>query len=296
MSVRFKTITRAVIPAAGLGTRFLPATKATPKEMLPIVDKPTIQYIVEEALASGIEDILIITGRSKRAIEDHFDRSVELELNLEEKGKKELLDMVRGISDIRIHYIRQKEPRGLGHAILCAKQFIGNEPFAVLLGDDVVYNDEKPALRQLINVYEKNGASVLGVQEVPHEKVSSYGIVATRGISDPRTFAVADMVEKPPVDEAPSNMAVLGRYIITPEIFEILERTDPGAGGEIQLTDGLRALLKIQPIYAYNFEGRRYDVGDKQGFLEASVEYALRRPELRDGFLKYLNEIVEKEK
>ena len=262
MSVRFKTITRAVIPAAGLGTRFLPATKATPKEMLPIVDKPTIQYIVEEALASGIEDILIITGRSKRAIEDHFDRSVELELNLEEKGKKELLEMVRGISDIRIHYIRQKEPRGLGHAILCAKQFIGNEPFAVLLGDDVVYNDEKPALRQLINVYEKT----------------------------------ADMVEKPPVDEAPSNMAVLGRYIITPEIFEILERTDPGAGGEIQLTDGLRALLKIQPIYAYNFEGRRYDVGDKQGFLEASVEYALRRPELRDGFLKYLNEIVAKEK
>ena len=296
MNKIIKPVKRAVIPAAGLGTRFLPATKATPKEMLPIVDKPTIQYIVEEALASGIEDILIITGRSKRAIEDHFDRSVELELNLEEKGKKELLDMVRGISDIRIHYIRQKEPRGLGHAILCAKQFIGNEPFAVLLGDDVVYNDEKPALRQLINVYEKTGASVLGVQEVPHEKVSSYGIVATRGTSDPRTFAVADMVEKPPVDEAPSNMAVLGRYIITPEIFEILERTDPGAGGEIQLTDGLRALLKIQPIYAYNFEGRRYDVGDKQGFLEASVEYALRRPELRDGFLKYLNAIVEKEK
>ena len=264
--------------------------------MLPIVDKPTIQYIVEEALASGIEDILIITGRSKRAIEDHFDRSVELEMNLEEKGKKELLDMVRGISDIRIHYIRQKEPRGLGHAILCARQFIGNEPFAVLLGDDVVYNDEKPALRQLIDVYERTGASVLGVQEVPHAKVSSYGVVAPRGTSDPRTFAVADMVEKPPVEEAPSDMAVLGRYIITPEIFEILERTDPGAGGEIQLTDGLRALLKIQPVYAYNFEGRRYDVGDKQGFLEASVEYALRRPELREGFLQYLNEIVAKEK
>ncbi|MBP3263757.1 MAG: UTP--glucose-1-phosphate uridylyltransferase, partial [Acidaminococcaceae bacterium] len=186
--------------------------------------------------------------------------------------------------------------RGLGHAILCAKQFIGNEPFAVLLGDDVVYNDEKPALRQLIDVYEKTGTSVLGVQEVPREKVSSYGIVATRGTSDPRTFAVADMVEKPPVEEAPSRMAVLGRYIITPEIFEILERTDPGAGGEIQLTDGLRALLKIQSIYAYNFEGRRYDVGDKQGFLEASVEYALRRPDLRDGFLKYLEEIVAKEK
>ena len=296
MSARFKTITRAVIPAAGLGTRFLPATKATPKEMLPIVDKPTIQYIVEEALASGIEDILIITGRSKRAIEDHFDRSIELELNLSEKGKEEWLDMVRSISDIRVHYIRQKEPRGLGHAILCAKQFIGNEPFAVLLGDDVVYNDKRPALRQLIDVYEKTGASVLGVQEVPREKVSSYGIVAARGTRDPRTFAVADMVEKPPVNEAPSNMAVLGRYIITPEIFELLEHTNPGAGGEIQLTDGLRSLLKIQPVYAYNIEGRRYDVGDKEGFLEATVEYALRRPELREEFLDYLTGIINREK
>jgi len=296
MSARFKTITRAVIPAAGLGTRFLPATKATPKEMLPIVDKPTIQYIVEEALASGIEDILIITGRSKRAIEDHFDRSIELELNLSEKGKEEWLDMVRSISDIRVHYIRQKEPRGLGHAILCAKQFIGNEPFAVLLGDDVVYNDKRPALRQLIDVYEKTGASVLGVQEVPREKVSSYGIVAARGTRDPRTFAVADMVEKPPVDEAPSNMAVLGRYIITPEIFELLEHTNPGAGGEIQLTDGLRSLLKIQPVYAYNIEGRRYDVGDKEGFLEATVEYALRRSELREEFLDYLTGIINREK
>ena len=296
MSARFKTITRAVIPAAGLGTRFLPATKATPKEMLPIVDKPTIQYIVEEALASGIEDILIITGRSKRAIEDHFDRSIELELNLSEKGKEEWLDMVRSISDIRVHYIRQKEPRGLGHAILCAKQFIGNEPFAVLLGDDVVYNDKRPALRQLIDVYEKTGASVLGVQEVPREKVSSYGIVAARGTRDPRTFAVADMVEKPPVNEAPSNMAVLGRYIITPEIFELLEHTNPGAGGEIQLTDGLRSLLKIQPVYAYNIEGRRYDVGDKEGFLEATVEYALRRSELREEFLDYLTGIINREK
>lgn len=295
MCMRFKTITRAVIPAAGLGTRFLPATKATPKEMLSIVDKPTIQYIVEEALDSGIEDILIITGRSKRAIEDHFDRSIELELNLKEKGKTDLLDMVRNISEIRIHYIRQKEPRGLGHAILCAKQFIGNEPFAVLLGDDVVYNAGKPALRQLIDVYEKTGASVLGVQEVPHEKVSSYGIVAARGTSNLRTFEVVDMVEKPPVEKAPSNMAVLGRYVITPEIFELLEHTDPGAGGEIQLTDGLRSLLKIQPVYAYNFEGRRYDVGDKQGFLEASVEYALRRPELRENFLAYMRNIVARE-
>lgn len=295
MSTNFKKITRAVIPAAGLGTRFLPATKATPKEMLPIVDKPTIQYIVEEALASGIEDILIITGRSKRAIEDHFDRSIELELNLEEKKKDELLRMVRSISDIRVHYIRQKEPRGLGHAILCAKQFIGNEPFAVMLGDDVVYNPEQPALRQLMSVYEKTGASVLGVQKVPHEKVSSYGVVAVQGTEDPRLFAVADMVEKPPVEEAPSDYAVLGRYVITPEIFSILEHTEPGAGNEIQLTDGLRALGKIQPMYAYDFAGRRYDVGDKEGFLEATVEYALRDAELKDGFLQYLKGIVAQE-
>lgn len=295
MTIKYKKITRAVIPAAGLGTRFLPVTKATPKEMLPIVDKPTIQYIVEEALASGIEDILIITGRSKRAIEDHFDRSVELELSLEEKKQEELLKQVQEISDIRIHYIRQKEPKGLGHAILCAKQFIGNEPFAVLLGDDVVYNDEKPALRQLMDVYEETGASVLGVQEVPREKVSSYGIVAARATKEPRTFAVADMVEKPSIEEAPSNMAVLGRYVITPEVFGILEETPPGRGNEIQLTDALRTLAKIQPMYAYNFEGRRYDVGDKQGFLEATVEYALRRPELRDRFLAYLKKVVAEE-
>ena len=295
MTIKYKKITRAVIPAAGLGTRFLPATKATPKEMLPIVDKPTIQYIVEEALASGIEDILIITGRSKRAIEDHFDRSVELELSLEEKKQEELLKQVQEISDIRIHYIRQKEPKGLGHAILCAKQFIGNEPFAVLLGDDVVYNDEKPALRQLMDVYEETGASVLGVQEVPREKVSAYGIVAARATKEPRTFAVADMVEKPSIEEAPSNMAVLGRYVITPEVFGILEETPPGRGNEIQLTDALRTLAKIQPMYAYNFEGRRYDVGDKQGFLEATVEYALRRPELRDRFLAYLKKVVAEE-
>lgn len=295
MTIKYKKITRAVIPAAGLGTRFLPATKATPKEMLPIVDKPTIQYIVEEALASGIEDILIITGRSKRAIEDHFDRSVELELSLEEKKQEELLKQVQEISDIRIHYIRQKEPKGLGHAILCAKQFIGNEPFAVLLGDDVVYNDEKPALRQLMDVYEETGASVLGVQEVPREKVSAYGIVAARATKAPRTFAVADMVEKPSIEEAPSNMAVLGRYVITPEVFGILEETPPGRGNEIQLTDALRTLAKIQPMYAYNFEGRRYDVGDKQGFLEATVEYALRRPELRDRFLAYLKKVVAEE-
>ena len=289
-----KQVRKAVIPAAGLGTRFLPATKATPKEMLPIVDKPTLQYIIEEALASGIEDILIITGRSKRAIEDHFDKSIELELNLEDHGKLKELEMVRAISNIRIHYIRQKEPRGLGHAILCAKHFVGDEPFAVLLGDDVV-DSKVPALKQLIDVYDKTGASVLGVQEVPLEKVSSYGIVASQPTEEARTFAVSDMVEKPAVEEAPSRLAVLGRYVITPEVFDILEETAPGRGGEIQLTDALKVLAQKQPMYAYNFEGRRYDVGDKQGFLEATVEMALKRPELHDKFLAYLKEIVAKE-
>ena len=287
-------VRKAVIPAAGLGTRFLPVTKATPKEMLPIVDKPTIQYIVEEALASGIEEILIITGRSKRAIEDHFDRSIELELNLEASGKTAELEMVKEISSIRIHYTRQKEPRGLGHAILCAKQFVGNEPFAVLLGDDVV-DAQVPALKQLINVYDKTGASVLGVQEVPLEKVSSYGIVTSQPTDEPRTFTVSDMVEKPAVEDAPSRLAVLGRYVITPEVFDILEQTSPGRGNEIQLTDALKVLAKEQAMYAYNFEGRRYDVGDKQGFLEATVEMALKRPELRDKFLAYLKDIVAKE-
>lgn len=289
-----KKVRKAVIPAAGLGTRFLPATKATPKEMLPIVDKPTIQYIVEEALASGIEEILIITGRSKRAIEDHFDRSIELELNLEASGKTAELEMVKEISGIRIHYTRQKEPRGLGHAILCAKQFVGDEPFAVLLGDDVV-DAQVPALKQLINVYDKTGASVLGVQEVPLEKVSSYGIVTSQPTEEARTFTVSDMVEKPAVKDAPSRLAVLGRYVITPEVFDILEQTPPGRGNEIQLTDALKVLAKEQAMYAYNFEGRRYDVGDKQGFLEATVEMALKRPDLRDKFLAYLKDIVAKE-
>lgn len=289
-----KPVRKAVIPAAGLGTRFLPATKAAPKEMLPIVDKPTIQYIVEEALAAGIEDILVITGRSKRAIEDHFDRSIELEMNLKEHGKEKELEVVRKISDIRIHYIRQKEPRGLGHAILCAQQFIGDEPFAVLLGDDVV-DAKVPALKQLIDVYEKTGSSVLGVQEVPLEKVSSYGIVASHATDEPRTFTVSDMVEKPAVEDAPSRLAVLGRYVINPEIFAILEKTESGRGGEIQLTDALKVLAEQQTMYAYNFEGRRYDVGDKQGFLEATVEMALKRPDLRDKFLTYLQGIVAKE-
>ena len=290
----FKKVRKAVIPAAGLGTRFLPATKAVPKEMIPIVDKPTLQYIIEEALASGIEDILIITGRTKRAIEDHFDRSIELELNLEKGGKTKDLEMVREIAGIRVHYVRQKEPRGLGHAILCAKQFVGDEPFAVLLGDDVV-DGEVPALKQLIDVYDKTGSSVLGVQEVPLEKVSSYGIVASEPTDDARTFAVTDMVEKPPVAEAPSRLAVLGRYVINPEIFPILEVTQPGRGNEIQLTDALQVLAKEQAMYAYNFVGRRYDVGDKQGFLEATVEMALKRDDLRDKFLTYLQDIVAKE-
>lgn len=290
----FKKVRKAVIPAAGLGTRFLPATKAVPKEMIPIVDKPTLQYIIEEALASGIEDVLIITGRTKRAIEDHFDRSIELELNLEKGGKLKDLEMVREIAGIRVHYVRQKEPRGLGHAILCAKQFVGDEPFAVLLGDDVV-DGKVPALKQLIDVYDKTGSSVLGVQEVPLEKVSNYGIVASKPTDDPRTFTVTDMVEKPPVAEAPSRLAVLGRYVINPEIFPILEVTQPGRGNEIQLTDALQVLAQQQAMYAYNFEGRRYDVGDKQGFLEATVEMALKREDLRDKFLDYLQGIVAKE-
>ena len=286
-------VTKAVIPAAGLGTRFLPATKACPKEMLPIVDKPTIQYIIEEALASGIKDILIITGHNKRSIEDHFDYNPELELNLREHGKDELLALVKEIGNINLHYIRQKEPKGLGHAILCAKSFVGNEPFAVLLGDDVVYNEEKPCLQQLLDVYDATGTSVLGCQTVPQEKVSSYGIVASEATEDARIFKVNDMVEKPAVEEAPSRLAVLGRYVITPEIFAILEQTEPGRGGEIQLTDALKVLAKEQAMYAYDFVGRRYDVGDKQGYLEATVEYALRRPELREKFLRYLHEIMK---
>ena len=284
-------VKKAIIPAAGLGTRFLPATKAQPKEMLPIVDKPTLQYIIEEAVNSGIEEILIITGRNKKSIEDHFDRSVELELELESKGKMELLEEVRRISNmVNIHFIRQKEPKGLGHAIHCAKTFIGNEPFAVLLGDDIVYS-EKPCLKQMIEAYDEYKTSILGVQEVPHEDVNKYGVVDGLHIEG-RVYKVKDLVEKPAVDEAPSDMAILGRYIINPGIFEILEHTKPGKGGEIQLTDALKELSQKEAMYAYNFEGRRYDVGDKQGFLEATVEYALRRDDLKDNFMKYLKGIV----
>lgn len=281
-------VRKAIIPAAGLGTRFLPATKAQPKEMLPIVDKPTIQYIIEEAVQSGIEEILIITGRNKKCIEDHFDKSVELEMELEKSGKEEMLKMVREISDlVDIHYIRQKEPKGLGHAIHCAKTFVGNEPFAVLLGDDVVYTDGKPCLKQLLDCFDEYKTSVLGVQQVAHENVSKYGIVDGLHIED-RVYKVKNLVEKPSVEEAPSNIAILGRYIITPTIFEILENTAPGKGGEIQLTDALETLISQEAMYAYNFEGKRYDVGDKLGFLQATVEYALRRPALREQFIDYL--------
>ncbi len=288
-------VRKAIIPAAGLGTRFLPATKAQPKEMLPIVDKPSLQYIIEEAIESGIEEILIITGRNKSSIENHFDKSVELELELEKSGKTELLEEVRKISDmVNIHYIRQKEPKGLGHAIHCAKSFIGDEPFAGLLGDDIVYNPEKPCLKQMIEAYDEYKTSILGVQEVAHEDVSKYGIVEGKHIEG-RVYKVKDLVEKPSIEDAPSNIAILGRYIINPAIFEILEHTKPGKGGEIQLTDGLKELAQREAMYAYVFEGRRYDVGDKQGFLEATVEFALRREDLRQEFLDYLVKTVEKE-
>lgn len=283
---------KAVIPAAGLGTRFLPATKAMPKEMLPIVDKPTIQYIIEEAVASGIEEILIITGKSKRAIEDHFDKSIELEMELERKGAEELLKIVKDISDmVDIHYIRQKEAKGLGHAIYCARTFVGNEPFAVLLGDDVVYTEDRPCLKQMIDIYNKYQTSVLGVQTVRDEDVSKYGIVDGKRIAD-RVYTVKDLVEKPSMKDAPSNIAILGRYIITPRIFDILSKTRSGKGGEIQLTDALRVLASKEVIYAYDFIGKRYDVGNKQGFLEATVETALRRSDLRDEFLQYLKNIL----
>lgn len=286
-----KKVKKAIIPAAGLGTRFLPATKAQAKEMLPIVDKPTLQYIIEEAIESGIEEILIVTGRNKKCIEDHFDRSVELEL--EKKGKSDMLEMVQDISNmVNIHYIRQKEPKGLGHAVHCAKSFIGNEPFAVLLGDDIV-DAKTPCLRQMINAYDEYKTSILGVQEVDKENVNKYGILDVKYIES-RVYKVKDLIEKPDVEEAPSNIAILGRYIITPEIFNILENQEPGKGGEIQLTDALQTLAIKESIYAYNFEGRRYDVGDKLGFLEATVDFALKRPELRDDFWGFLRNKVGK--
>lgn len=285
-------VNKAIIPAAGLGTRFLPATKAQPKEMLPIVDKPTLQYIIEEAVDSGIEEILIITGRNKQSIEDHFDKSIELELELEKKGKEDLLKIVRNISDmVNIHYIRQKEPKGLGHAIYCAKSFIGKEPFAVMLGDDIVDADP-PCLKQMTKVFDEYKTTILGVQEVPHSEVDKYGIVDGKSIED-NVYKVKDLIEKPEVHEAPTNIAILGRYIISPSIFDVLEHTPPGKGGEIQLTDALKTLAKQEAMYAYTFHGKRYDVGDKMGFLQATVEFALKRNELKAPFMDYLQQIVK---
>lgn len=285
-------VRKAVIPAAGLGTRFLPATKAQPKEMINIFDKPSIQYIVEEAVAAGIEDILIILGRNKTSIEDHFDKSYELEDKLKEKRKLKLLKEVENISNLgNIHFIRQKEPLGLGHAIYCAKAFIGNEPFAVMLGDDIV-KSKKPCIKQLIDKYEKHNSTIIGVQEVHKKDVSKYGILKGQNISE-RFYKVEDLVEKPSTEEAPSNIAILGRYVISPDIFHILENTKPGAGNEIQLTDGLKDLSKIQDVYAYVFEGKRYDVGNKLGFLEATVEFALNDKNLGNDFKEYLKNVIK---
>lgn len=285
-------VRKAVIPAAGFGTRFLPETKAMPKEMLPLVDKPTIQYIVEEILDSGIEEILIISGHAKRAIEDHFDSSPELEQHLLKQGKLEQLKQIRKISDVKIHYTRQAYQRGLGDAILCAKDFIDGEPFGVILGDDVVYTGtEEPALKQLMDQYDKTGGTVIGCQVVAPEKVSAYGIIDGKPTGDENLLQVKDMVEKPKLSEAPSRFAALGRYVITPEVFEILEETRPGKGGEIQLTDALRVMAHQGNVYAYNFQGKRYDTGDKLGYLKAVVEFALRRDDLGPAFREYLKEL-----
>ena len=289
-------VRKAVFPAAGLGTRFLPATKAQPKEMLPIVDKPIIQYGVEEALHSGIQNIIIVTGRGKSAIEDHFDVSFELENLLESRAKKDLLAIVRSISDmINVSYVRQKEALGLGHAVLRAMELVGSEPFAVVLADDVI-EAETPCLRQLLDVYQFFGAPVLAVMEVPRETISAYGVVdaepvAHNGASD-RVFRIRNLVEKPKASDAPSNLAIIGRYVVTPDIFDSLQSIDPGSGGEIQLTDALRHLLRSRPIYAYRFEGTRYDAGDKLGFLKATVEYALRRTDLGGQFRDYLKTLT----
>ncbi|HDX9587171.1 TPA: UTP--glucose-1-phosphate uridylyltransferase GalU [Bacillus pseudomycoides] len=288
-----KQVKKAIIPAAGLGTRFLPATKAMPKEMLPIVDKPTIQYIVEEAIESGIEDIIIVTGKGKRAIEDHFDHSFELEENLLAKGKYEILEKVQESSKINIHYIRQKEPKGLGHAVWCARKFIGNEPFAVLLGDDIV-QAETPCLRQLINECEATSASVIGVQTVPDSETHRYGIIDPT-MQNGRRYQVRQFVEKPAQGTAPSNLAIMGRYVLTPEIFMFLEDQQTGAGGEIQLTDAIQRLNEIQRVFAYDFEGTRYDVGEKFGFIKTTIEMALQHDELKEELMKYMIGLVQKE-
>jgi len=285
-------VRKAVFPAAGLGTRFLPATKAQPKEMLPIVDKPIIQYGVEEAMAAGCDQIIIVTGRDKTAIEDHFDVSYELEKMLEERKKTELLTIVRQISDmIHIAYVRQKEALGLGHAVLMAKELVGNEPFAVLLADDVI-DGQVPCLRQMIDMFEQTQSSILAIQQIDGPAISQYGVLDASPVNgNSRLYQVKNMVEKPRAEEAPSNLAIVGRYILTPAIFETLERTPLGAGGELQLTDAIRLLLQKEKVYGYRFEGKRHDAGDKLGFLKATVEFALKRPELRDEFRAYLREL-----
>ncbi len=283
-------VKKAVIPAAGLGTRFLPATKAMAKEMLPIVDKPTIQFIVEEALQSGIEDILIVTGKAKRPIEDHFDANLELEMNLKEKGKTELLKLVEETTDVNLHFIRQSHPKGLGHAVLQARAFVGNEPFVVMLGDDLM-EDQVPLTKQLIDNYEKTHASTIAVMDVPHEDTSKYGIIDPGMEVEKGLFNVKNFVEKPAPENAPSDLAIIGRYLLTPEIFDILANQEPGAGGEIQLTDAIDTLNKTQRVFAHQFTGKRYDVGDKFGFLKTSIEYGLVHPEVKDNLKEYLIEL-----
>ena len=291
-------VRKAVIPAAGLGTRFLPATKALAKEMLPIVDKPTIQFIVEEALKSGIEDILVVTGKSKRSIEDHFDSNFELEYNLKEKGKNDLLRLVDETTGMRLHFIRQTHPRGLGDAVLQAKAFVGNEPFVVMLGDDLMdITDDTAATtltKQLMNDYDETHASTIAVMKVPHEEVSAYGVIAPQGEGINGLYSVETFVEKPAPEEAPSDLAIIGRYLLTPEIFQILENQKPGAGNEIQLTDAIDTLNKTQRVFAREFKGRRYDVGDKFGFMKTSIDYALKHPQVKDDLKQYIIDLGKK--
>ena len=286
-------VRKAIIPAAGLGTRFLPATKAMAKEMLPIVDKPTIQFIVEEAINSGIEDILIVTGKSKRPIEDHFDSNPELEANLKAKGKMELLELVEETTGLNLFFVRQSYPKGLGDAVLQAKAFVGNEPFVVMLGDDLM-EDEVPITKQLINGYDKTHASNIAVMKVPHEETSKYGIIDIEGQVDESTYNVRRFVEKPNPEDAPSDLAIIGRYLLTPEIFDILETQEPGAGNEIQLTDAIDTLNKTQRVFAHEFKGTRYDVGDKFGFLKTSIQYGLKHPEIKDSLNEYIIELGKK--
>jgi UTP--glucose-1-phosphate uridylyltransferase len=284
-------VRKAVFPAAGFGTRFLPATKAQPKEMLPVVDKPTIQYVVEEAVASGIAEIIIVTGRNKRAIEDHFDAAFELEYYLHDRGKTEELAQIKTISELAsVVYVRQKEPLGLGHAILCARSLVGQEPFAVFLGDDIIGGARIPCMRQLLDVFEKHGGPVIAVERVPRERIDQYGVIAGKAIG-PNIWEITDLVEKPRPEDAPSDLAIIGRYVLTPDVFAMLAETRPDRRGEIQLTDALRALRSARPMYAVQFEGKRYDTGDKLGFLKATVEFALARPDLADEFRAYLRSL-----